>query len=233
MVKEELIQRSPLRVLERSLQGGIGAGKINVIASPKGVGKTAVLVHLATDQLFQGRHVVHVSFSAKTDHIISWYEDIFKEIAMKRDLADALEVHDDIIRNRVIMNFSQRGLSAEQFLQSLEAMIVQGGFAAKLVVVDGYDFDQGHPESIAAIRAFAEEHEIAFWFSASTEPNELTTDRGVPKRLERYDDHIDVLIALTPAGDHVLLHLLKENGNYPRIDMELKLDSRSLLIVSE
>ncbi len=232
MVKEELVQRSPLRILEQSLHGGIGTGRINVIASPKGVGKTAVLVHLATDQLFQDQHVVHVSFSAKTDHIISWYEDIFREIAVKRDLSDALEVHDDIIKNRVIMNFSQRGLSAEQFLQSLEAMIVHGGFNARLVVVDGYNFDQGHPESIAAIRRFAEEHGIAFWFSASTEPNELTNSNGVPKRLERYDDHLDVLITLSPEGEYVMLHLLKEHGQYPDRDMNLKLDSRSLLIVS-
>ncbi len=233
MVREELIKRSPLRILEQSLHGGIGTGRINIIASPKGVGKTAVLVHLATDQLFQNRHVIHVSFSAKTDHIVSWYEDIFKEIATNRDLSDALEVHDDIIKNRVIMNFSQHALTAEQFLQSLEAMIVQGGFGAKLIVVDGYDFDQGRPESIAAIRAFADKHGIAFWFSASTAPDELTNKDGVPKRLERYNDHVDVLITLKPEREYIALRLVKADGKYPDENMQLKLDSRSLLIVAE
>ncbi len=45
MVKSELINRSPLRILEKSIQGGVGKGNIGVIASRKGVGKTACLVH--------------------------------------------------------------------------------------------------------------------------------------------------------------------------------------------
>ena len=80
MVKSELIKRSPLRLLEKSIHGGVGKGKIAAIASRKGVGKTACLVHIATDKLFQGKHVIHVSFSSKVDYIIGWYEDIFKEI---------------------------------------------------------------------------------------------------------------------------------------------------------
>ena len=78
MVKEELIKRSPLRVFEKSIHGGLGTGNIGVLASPKGVGKTACLVHIATDKLFQGKYVIHVSYSSRVDYIITWYEDIFK-----------------------------------------------------------------------------------------------------------------------------------------------------------
>ena len=48
MVRAELIKRSPLRILERSMHGGLGAGNIGILASRKGVGKTACLVHIAT-----------------------------------------------------------------------------------------------------------------------------------------------------------------------------------------
>ena len=81
MVRKELIQRSPLRILEQSTQGGLGKGNIGVIAARKGIGKTACLVHIATDSLFQERQVIHVSFAANTQHLVSWYEDIFSEIA--------------------------------------------------------------------------------------------------------------------------------------------------------
>ena len=81
MVKAELIKRSPLRILEKSTHGGLGKGNLGVITARRGVGKTAFLVHLATDQLFQDKPVIHVSFSTSTNHIIDWYEDIFKEIA--------------------------------------------------------------------------------------------------------------------------------------------------------
>lgn len=95
MVKAELIKRSPLRIFEKSIQGGLGKGNLGILASRKGVGKTACLVHIATDKLFQGKHVIHVSFSARTDHIINWYEDIFKEIAKKQNLESAVTVHDE------------------------------------------------------------------------------------------------------------------------------------------
>ena len=104
MVKQELIKRSPLRILEKTIHGGLGKGNLGVIAARKGVGKTAFLVHLSTDQLFQDKHVIHVSFSSNTKHIIEWYEDIFNEISNRFELESAMSVHDSIIKNRVIMN---------------------------------------------------------------------------------------------------------------------------------
>ncbi|MCK5197461.1 MAG: hypothetical protein KAR21_03885, partial [Spirochaetales bacterium] len=130
MVRSELNERSPLRVFEKSINGGVGKGHIGVLASKKGVGKTACLVHIATDKLFRDRHVIHVSFSQKVDHIINWYEDIFREIARKRELEDAVDVHDEIIKNRVIMNFNSQGTTIDQVLTSLRAMIRDGNFPA-------------------------------------------------------------------------------------------------------
>ena len=104
MIKKELNARSPLRILERSTQGGLGKGNLGVIAARQGVGKTACLVHIATDQLLQGKQVIHVSFATNPSHIVDWYEDIFREIAEKFGLESAMAVHDEMIRGRIIMN---------------------------------------------------------------------------------------------------------------------------------
>ena len=53
-------------------------------------------------------------------------KDIFKEISKKRDLESAMDVHEDLIRNRVIMNFNQDGVSVEQVLASVKAMMDNG-----------------------------------------------------------------------------------------------------------
>ncbi len=231
MVKEELVQRSPLRILEKSIQGGLGAGNLGIIASRKGVGKTACLVHIATDSLLQGKHVIHVSFSSRTDHIISWYEDIYREIAATRELEDAMEVHDSLVRNRVVMNFSQRGIEAEQLIQSLRAMIVHGGFAADVIMVDGYDFALGSPESLEALKSFAQEVGLSIWFSATLHREQPQVDEnGVPVILAPYMDCVSVLITLEPAPEHVKLRLVKEHDRYVHEDLSLVLDSRTLLI---
>jgi len=145
MIKSEFIKKSPLRILEKSLQGGLKKGEIGVLASRKGVGKTACLVHIGIDKLFQGKYIIHVSYAGRVDYIINWYEDIFKEIAKKQNIVPPLQTHDEIIKNRVIMNFNQKGTRTEQVLRSIEAMIIQGEFSADAVIIDGFNFSQSAP----------------------------------------------------------------------------------------
>ena len=60
MDKSKLTSKSPLRVLEESVKGGLDKGKVTVIASKKGVGKTACLVHIAIEKLLEGKQWLHV-----------------------------------------------------------------------------------------------------------------------------------------------------------------------------
>ncbi len=234
MIKAELVKRSPLRILEKSTHGGLKAGELGVVASRKGVGKTACLVHIATDKLLQGHHVIHVSFAGRTDHIISWYEDIFREIAKKRNLDDAMDIHDELVKHRVIMNFSPDGVSIDQVVKSLRAMINDGGFAADSVIVDGFDFDGTNVDAIREIRKFAEELRIAVWFSASLRGDDpLYNKKGVPFALEPYVDLVEVLVTLTPRKEFVHLGLIKDHERILQEDLHLKLDSKSLLIAEE
>ena len=234
MVQQELVKRSPLRILEKSIRGGIGRGNIGVIAARKGTGKTACLVHIATDQLLQGKHVIHASFAERTDHIISWYEDIFSEISTRRALNDAMSVHDEIVKNRVIMNFVRNGIGAEQFLRSLDTMITDGNFAADTVIVDGYDFENGEPAMLAHIGDFAKEKGLELWFSASVHRDDPRVDEnGVPMLLSSYIDMIAVLITLQAQSDCIKLSLLKDHDRFVTEDLHLMLDPKSLLIAEE
>ena len=233
MVKAELIKRSPLRVFEQSIHGGLGRGNIGVLASPKGVGKTACLVHIATDKLFQGKPVIHVSYSSRVDYIITWYEDIFKEIAKNRKLRAAVDIHDEIIKNRVIMNFKQEGTRTEQVLKSVEAMITFGKFAADSVIVDGYDFTQGTCDDLAKFKEFAAKLGLEVWFSASLREAEGAQydAAGVPVVLAPLCEAIDVLITLHATGDHVELKVVKDHGLPAAGLLPLKLDPKTLLII--
>lgn len=234
MVKEELIKRSPLRIFEKSIHGGLKAGELGVLASRQGVGKTACLVHLATDKLFQGKHVIHVSFSARIDHIMSWYEDIFSEIAKLRNLEDAVDVHDEIIKNRVIMNFNRDGVSIEGILRSLKAMIEDGHFNADTILFDGFVFDEERAEDLERIRVFAQEEGLNVWFSSTL--HRETLDKavsGIPLEIQPAADKLDVIITLIHNGDHVQFTLAKDRNEKPAEDMHLKLDPKTLLIAEE
>lgn len=237
MVKAELIKRSPLRILEKSTHGGLGKGNLGVITARRGVGKTAFLVHLATDQLFQDKPVIHVSFSTSTNHIIDWYEDIFGEIKKRHNLDSALMVHDEIVKKRVIMNFNQDGPEVLRVIKSLKSMIAAGHFPASVIVVDGFDFSRAGEEDISNFKSFAEEMELEIWFSATKKiPAEYTEDednRRIDPSLIRFDKFISILIVLIPMKGYIHIELIKDHDSPAVPDMHLKLDPKILLISRE
>lgn len=232
MVKKELITRSPLRILEKSTSGGVGKGNIGVLAARKGVGKTACLVHIATDQLFQGKHVIHVSFANDTSHIVSWYEDIFQEIARRYKLDCTMDIHDDIIRNRVIMNFRQDGVQVEQVQKSVRSMIQEGSFFADVVIIDGYDFSKVSPAEFQSFKKLAEELQIEIWFSVTLHRDSSFVN-GIPSVLVPMINDIAILILLEPREGHIHLRLAKDHEITLTEDLHLKLDPHILLIAED
>ncbi|MGB7295109.1 MAG: hypothetical protein WBC70_05915 [Candidatus Aminicenantales bacterium] len=231
MVREEFIKRSPVRVLEKSMHGGLEKGNIGVLASRKGVGKTACLVHIATDKLFQQKPVIHVSYSSRVDYIMNWYEDIFREIARSLNLESTAEIHDEIIKNRVIMNFNQERMKTIQVLRSLEAIIRDGNFAAETVIVDGYLFTHASAEDLAKFKEFAGRMGLEVWFSASLKgPEPLFDEQGFPNELKCCLEKVDVLITLRHLRDQVQLHLLKDHDFPSPAELSLSLDPTTLLI---
>jgi hypothetical protein len=231
MIKQELIKRSPLRVLEAALNGGLGKGNIGVLASPKGVGKTACLVHIATDKLFQRKPVIHVSYSSRVDYIINWYEDIFREMAKELNLDSDLEIHDEIIKNRVIMNFRQEGMRTEQVLKSVRALIDNARFPADAVIIDGYDFSRSSGEDMEKFKDFARQAGLELWFSASLKGDEpLYGEDGIPCLLSDSVSRIDVLITLHFKENSIRLHVVKDRGRPAPGELPLKLDPKTLLL---
>ena len=56
-----VFEKSPMRILERALAGGLGRGRFGVVLARTGVGKTGFLMTMALDRLLQGRKVMHIS----------------------------------------------------------------------------------------------------------------------------------------------------------------------------
>jgi len=232
MVKSELIQRSPIRIFEQSIHGGLKAGETGIIASPNGVGKTSVLVQLALDKLLQGKRVIHVSFTQHTQYVPVWYEDIFEEIINKKNLENTLEIKNEIVKNRVLMNFSQDGVAVEQIIKSLRAMIIEGGFKADSIIIDGFDFSRIDGECLAGIKNFATEMGVCIWASCSVNDDSQQYDKeNIPLVISKFIGNIDVVIVLNPKNDHVVLSVSKDRDSVISKSNTMKLDPRTLLIL--
>ena len=232
MIKEELIQRSPVRIFEKSIHGGLKAGETGIIAAPAGIGKTSVLVQLALDKLLQGEKVIHVSFNQNTHYIFSWYEDIFDEFTKKKNLDHAQEIRDELVKNRVILNFNQDGVTGEQILKSLRALIAEGGFKAASIIIDGFDFGRTGRGHVEAVKAAARELGVSIWYSCNAKVNELDK-QNIPLFIKDFADLFDVVIVLEPKLDHIELSASKDRNVLENEHLALKLDPRTLLILPE
>jgi KaiC/GvpD/RAD55 family RecA-like ATPase len=233
MVKEELIQRSPLRIFEQSIHGGLKAGEVGIIVSQAGIGKTSMLFQLALDRLLQGKKVIHVSFTQHTHYVLAWYEDIFDELFSGKNLDNAADVKNEIVKNRVLMNFNQDVMSKEQILKSLRAMITEGGFAAESIIVDGFDFSRAGREQIANVKAFAKELGLSVWYSCTVKENgQLQYDNEkMPLAIKDYADLADIVIVLEPKSDHIELSVSKDRNSSGLKPLAMRLDPKTLLIL--
>jgi len=232
MILSELVQRSPIRIFEQSIHGGLKAGEIGVVASQNGLGKTSVLVQLALDKLLQGKKVIHVSFTQHTHYVLAWYEDIFDEFISRKNLENPDDVKNELVKNRVLMNFNQDGMSKDQILKSLRAMIVDGGFKADAVIVDGFDFSRAARDSIANVKSFAKELGISAWYSCSIgDQGQQLDERNFPLALNGLAELIDVLIVLEPKHEHIALSVAKDRDAGDTKALAMRLDPRTLLIL--
>jgi len=234
MVKDELIKRSPLRIFEQSINGGLKAGEIGIIASQAGIGKTSVLVQLALDKLLQEKKVIHVSFTQHTHYVLAWYEDIFSEFISKKNLENTDEIKNDLVKNRVLMNFNQDGVTIEQILRSLRAMIIEGGFKANSIIIDGFDFTRASRECIEAVKIFATEMGLSVWYSCSIKDDSsqaLFDKENIPVVLGSFINNIDVVIVLQPKQEHIELSISKDRNTHVSRSMAMKLDPKTLLIL--
>src|SRR3954447_9807303 len=102
MYRNDLNARSPMRVFERSIHGGLGRGNVGVVAAPAGVGKTALLVQIALDDLLRGRKVLHISHEHAVDHVRAYYDEIFHDLSVVSNLADPEAVKLGVERHRLI-----------------------------------------------------------------------------------------------------------------------------------
>jgi archaellum biogenesis ATPase FlaH len=230
---QELNALSPLRAFDESLNGGLGKGNLGVLVSRHGIGKTACLVHLATDKLFRNEHIIHVSFSGNVEHVINWYKEVFRQISENRSLEDAAEIYNEILANRVVMNFSQENVTIDKVLSSLETLIRQGSFNADAVMFDGYRLTVATEDDVRKIKQFAMDMRLEVWFSVSpVRPDVEFDENGVPSTILKYEELIDVLIGLkyNEAMDKVIMTLVKDGDQIDPKPMRVKLDPKTMLI---
>ena len=79
MQKEDLVNKSPLRVLNPEAGNELDH-RMGLVMARAGLGKTAILVQIAMDNMLRGKKVLHVSIGGGLEKAKAWYDDVYKYI---------------------------------------------------------------------------------------------------------------------------------------------------------
>jgi archaellum biogenesis ATPase FlaH len=241
MYRKEVNERSPMRVFEKSMHGGLGRGNVGIVASVPGMGKTPLLVQIALDDLLRDRKVLHVSHENPVDHVRTFYTEVFHDLcaASKLEAPDAVML--EVERNRMIFSLltdhddaplSQRGgrTSIGRIQEVVRFARDTAQFKPDVLIIDGFDLVRGTDEALNALSALAKELDVELWLSATTA---AAAGASLPSPLDRVAASVSVIVHLEPEGEVVRLRLLKDHENTHLQDLHLRLDLPTMRIVDE
>lgn len=243
MYRKEVNERSPMRVFEGSMHGGLGRGNIGVVVARPGVGKTALLVQIALDDLLRDRKVLHISHEHAVDHVRAYYDEIFHDLAGLMKLAEPEAVRVDIEKNRMIYSHighvkneppSMRGGSSSinKILSTVQFARDIAHFEPDVIIIDAFDFSNASEEAIKALHDLARDRQVELWISAQVEMRKAP-EQGLPEPLGKFDTHLGVVVFLEPERDIVRLRLLKDHDSKDIADLHLRLDPHSMRVIDE
>jgi len=224
--------RSPLRMFEKAIDGGIGKGNIAVVLSRAGVGKTAFLVGIAVDALLQGRKVMHISTEESVEKLRAFYDEIFNLMCENLRLENRMQKHLELERDRHILVYNRKNFTLDKLSETATFLDEIAHFSPDVVIMDGTPrFEHSERWEIEGIKKLADKWQAEIWTSAQMHRDGQDHDeRGVPVEVAEYDDLLEVITLLEPEHTHVHVRILKDHDHDNAPSLKMELDPKTLLL---
>ena len=177
--------------------------------------------------MLQDKHIVHISFSDKVDHILGWYQNLFMELSASKKIENPLSVYDNICKNRIILNFNSEKISVVDSLKKVELLISDARYNVDSIYFDGITVGMLKKEDFAALRQFAQTLNLEVWLSLTVKQYD---ENGIAPSVREFVDEIDVLIDIRYKDDHIQLEVAKDRDDVSLQNTQLKLDRSTFLL---
>ena len=226
MYRKFVNARSPMRLLEKGLHGGLGIGNLGACVAGRGVGKTSFLVGVAMDELLRGGTVIHIALGQSLGHVRDHYDTVYSALARGTHLEDALLTRAELDQNRRIHVFWPHSFNASKLahVAKLEADV---GSRPTLLVIDGLKDRYIHLEDFLAIQSLARELAVEVWFTFDSGDEWV---KGLPAEYAGIEEMMSVILALEPRGNEVILRALKDHENEDLRNLHVGLNPKTLLL---
>ena len=221
----------PLRVFDKVLNGGLGAGNIGVVMSRHGTGKAAVLATIAIDHAMDGVNTLHVVFGKDVHDVRAYDDEVLDRMLEAYDLKDHARIMTTVERHKQIYTYRDGDFSAERLRGTLVLLAEHAQFKPGMIDIQGWpDYESVSEEEIKALKSIAVEFECEVWVTAHTHRTDADDVYAVPDFIQRFDTHHSVLLALDPVGQHVHIRFIKTHDSTPQEGVNLEFDPKTMLI---
>lgn len=229
MMRNDLIQKNPLRCLEQEDGSLLPPGGLGVVLSPAGVGKTAFMVQIAIDTMLHEKKILHISLNDSIDKITLWYRELFLNLAGHHQFERADDTWQSILPWRFIMTFKVARFSVPILEERLSDLMEQDIFQPSLLIIDALAFTDSDIPSIEELKNMVGRRGMSLWVTGNSHRDDERRPDGIPVRLSPVLDLVDRIIELTPGETGISVAALKGLPGEPA-DTGLYLDPATMLI---
>lgn len=214
MPNSELLFSSPIQFLQEKGEGVLPEGGFGAVLARAGVGKTALLVQLALNQMLLGRNVLHLSLQDPVEKVGLWYRELFSLLTLQTDKGSFDPAWERALSHRFIMTFKVGGFSVPKFEERLGDLTEQNIFHPKMLLVDGLPFETETARPVLqALKQLVSKKGMHAWFTVRTHRHEDPGPDAFPDRFLPLKDLFDVVLRLQPEKNEIRVHLLKGGKN--------------------
>jgi hypothetical protein len=229
MLKKALDIQNPLKLVGFETEDIFPKGGFGAVLARAGVGKTALLVQLALNSLFQNKHVLHISLDDSVKKVTLWYKEVFCHLTKSWGDKQANQLWETILPHRFIMTFKVEGFSMPKLEERLTDLKEQDIFSPQAVFIDGFPFSDAMSDALSDLKTLAKNQSLQIWFTVRTHRHEKPGPDGIPMQLVGVAEMFEVIIKLEPEGKDVHVKTIK--GGAEGLDrLTLLLDPSTMLI---
>ncbi len=226
MLKNDLMLRNPMRILNQAVDAPLPPGGFGAVLARAGVGKTAFLVQLALNSLVEGFKVLHISLNDPVQKVSLWYREVLATVAAEQGVREIAPLWDSLQPRLFIMTFRVEGFSVPKLEERVTDLTAQGIFSPDVMLVDGLPFEEASSGAMLAdLKQLSTRLGIQAWFTVRTHRHEAPGQDGLPPQIQPVSGLFDILLQLLPEGVNVRVQALKGAGELP-----LVLDPATMLV---
>jgi len=227
MYRKYLNARSPLRLLEKGLHGGLGTGNVGAVVAGPGIGKSSFVVGVATDALLRDRSVLHITLDHSVGHVRDYYDSVFGSLSKAAKLDDPILTHAEIDSRRRIRAYAPGDFSPARLSEAIK-IESEAGASPTLVLIEGLATTDLIPSGLRDLCALAEEKGVEIWVTLDSDDDETCR---LPAAISDQTDALSVILTLEPEGAEVRLRAIKDHENQELQNLHVALDPTTMLLV--